>query len=98
MQHDITVENNATAKRFQAQVDGKRAFIQYRLQADQITYLHTEVPEALEGQGIGSRLAKAALDYARANHLKVVLLCPFVAAYIHRHTEYTELLASQPHD
>ena len=94
MPNELKVENNEKAHRFQTEIDGWRAFIQYRKDADQIVYLHTEVPEALEGQGIGSRLAKTALEYARDHHLKVVPLCPFVAAYIRRHAEYAELVAS----
>ena len=98
MDKDITIENNQSAKRFEVRPEGQLAFIKYGLHNDQIIYFHTEVPEALEGQGIGSRLAKAALEYARVNHLQVVPLCPFVAAYIRRHAEYADLVASRLHD
>ena len=55
---------------------------------------HTGVPFALEGRGIASRLARAALEYARAHELKVVPLCSFVAGYIQKHPEYKDLLES----
>jgi predicted GNAT family acetyltransferase len=53
----------------------------------------TEVPEALEGQGIGSALARGALDDVRAQGLQVIPLCPFVAAFIRRHPEYLDLVS-----
>lgn len=88
----ITVENNTAAQRYEAIVDGHRSIIQYRLDGERITYLHTEVPEALEGRGIGSALARAALDDARERRLSVVPLCPFVREYIRRHPEYESLV------
>jgi predicted GNAT family acetyltransferase len=54
------------------------------------------VPKELEGRGIGSRLARFALDQARASKLKVVALCPFVSAWIGKHPEYQDLLAAGP--
>ena len=56
-------------------------------------FTHTEVPDALEGRGIGKRLVKAALDDARAQGLKVVPVCPFVKHYIENHPETQDLLA-----
>jgi predicted GNAT family acetyltransferase len=52
------------------------------------------VPPALEGHGIGNRLASFALEEARSQHLTVVPACPFVAAYIRHHTEYLSLLTA----
>jgi hypothetical protein len=57
-----------------------------------LSLVHTEVPAELEGHGIGGRLAKAGLEFARQENLKVVPSCPFVAAYIRRHPEYLELV------
>jgi predicted GNAT family acetyltransferase len=57
-----------------------------------ITFRHTEVPPALEGRGIGSRLIRGALEFARAKSLKVVPQCPFVSAYMAKHAEFNDLL------
>ena len=84
--------NNEAAGRFETQVDGHNAFLSYRRAGAVIVFLHTEVPESAQGQGIGGELARAALDYARATHLRVVPRCPFVANYIQRHPEYSDLL------
>jgi predicted GNAT family acetyltransferase len=54
---------------------------------------HTEVPPALEGRGIAAALVKAALDWARAEGLRVRPLCSYVVAYMRRHPETQDLLA-----
>jgi uncharacterized protein len=88
----IEVTNDQAAQRYEAHIDGELALIQYELRGDHIYILHTEVPEALEGRGIGGALARAALEDARARHLTVVPHCPFVSAYIRRHPEYLDLV------
>jgi predicted GNAT family acetyltransferase len=57
-----------------------------------IVFTHTGVPESMEGTGVGSALAKSALDYAQDNHLLVLPLCPFIRSYIERHPEYQPLV------
>ena len=56
-----------------------------------IAYLHTIVPKALEGRGVGSKLVRHILDYAVQNQLKVRPDCPFVKAYIDKHSEYQSI-------
>ncbi len=84
---------NREKGRYEMPVEGHIAFVTFRKSADRITLLHAEVPSELEGRGIGSRLAKATLDAVRADGLKVVPRCSFIAAYIQRHAEYQDLLA-----
>jgi predicted GNAT family acetyltransferase len=86
------VENNPAAGRFEAVIDGQLAQAQYRRVGERILFTHTEVPEQLEGRGIASQLARAGLDFARAEGLTVVPLCPFIASYIERHPEYKDLV------
>lgn len=91
---NIAVENNKAAQRFEANIEGQLAVLAYRLFPRHLVLDHTEVPKPLEGQGLGTKLARAALDFARANHLRVVPLCPFVAGYLRRHPEYQNLLST----
>ena len=86
--------NNAALNRFEIVSEGSDtpAILEYRRSGDQITLTHTEVPSALEGRGIGAALAKAALEFAREQHLRVVPACSFVAAYVKRHPEYEDLV------
>ena len=89
---NVIVENNEAAQRFEAKVDTYLALMHYRRAGEAIVFTHTEVPEELEGQGIAGRLARTALEYARARQLTVVPFCPFVASYIRRHHEYADLV------
>lgn len=86
------VRNNPAKKRYELDVEGHIAATYYELSNGVITFVHTEVPEALGGRGIGSQLIKGALDQVRAAGLKVVAQCPFVKAYIGKHEEYADLL------
>jgi hypothetical protein len=87
-----TVQNNPARKCYELAVEGHIAATYYEIADGVITFIHTEVPKELEGKGIGSRLVKGALDQVRAAGLKVVAQCPFVKAYIGKHTEYADLL------
>lgn len=89
---DVTVTNHEAANRFEAQVDGHTAFLEYKKTGDRILLIHTEVPPELEGKGVGSALARHALEYARTEQLKVVPRCPFVAQYLKRHPEYANVV------
>ena len=91
---NLEVRNNEAASRYEADIEGQKAFAVYQKDGDEITFTHTEVPSALEGQGVGSRLAQVALDDAKEQGLSVVPACPFIAAYIEEHPEYQELVSS----
>jgi len=81
------VVNNPEAYRFEVVSGAQISKLEYRLGRSTIALVHTEVPEELQGQGIGSSLIKGALEHAREKDLKVLPYCPFVAAYISRHEE-----------
>jgi predicted GNAT family acetyltransferase len=86
------VEDNPAASRFEMTGGDAVAFVQYTRAGARTVLLHTEVPEALSGQGVGSKLVRGTLDALRAEGQKIVPRCEFVAAYIARHPEYRDLL------
>ncbi len=90
--NDVTVTNNVDASRFEATVDGHVAFAEYGRVDNDIVFTHTIVPPELEGRGLASKIVHTALDHARAEHLAVVPLCPFVASYLRRHPEYHDIV------
>lgn len=90
---EIKIIENTDKKRFEAEVDGRLAFIEYIRAQQQIYLTHTEVPIALEGKGIGSSMVKQVLQQIKTEGLELVPLCPFVAVYIKRHPEWNEILA-----
>ncbi|MFT3818479.1 MAG: GNAT family N-acetyltransferase [Rubrivivax sp.] len=80
------------ASRFEAAYPEGLAVCAYRRQGDVLLFTHTEVPPALEGRGIAAALVQAALDWARAEGLRVRPLCSYVAAYVRRHPQTQDLL------
>jgi predicted GNAT family acetyltransferase len=91
---DIAVINNEEAHRFEATMNGLRALLTYRRFPDKIIIDHTEVPTPLEGRGLAAMLTRTALDFARANHLRVVPLCPYAVSYIRHHSEVQDLVSA----
>jgi predicted GNAT family acetyltransferase len=89
---NIHVTNDQQAQRFELTVEGHRAVLNYTLTGDSIVFTHTGVPPAIGGRGLGSKLVKTGLDYARENGLAVQSLCWFVSKYIRLHPEYQDLL------
>jgi uncharacterized protein len=90
------ITNNVLKHRFETEVGPQTAFMNYRLEADVIAFTHTQVPESLNGRGIGTALIKAGLEYAAKNGLRVIPLCPFVAAFIQSHPQYQASVDSAP--
>ena len=89
------IVNNKAQQRYELAVGGHIAATYYKVEGKIITFIHTEVPPELGGKGIGSTLIKGALDQVRADGLKVTAQCPFVKAYIDKHSEYADLLKAQ---
>ena len=88
----VEVTDAPEQSRYEARVDGALAgFAAYRLRGERIVLTHTEVDPAYEGRGVGTALARAALDDIRARGLAAVVQCPFIGAYIRRHPEYADL-------
>ena len=86
------VVRNAAAQRFELTVDGHVGVLEYHLVSDRLLLQHTDVPAALQGHGYANDLARAGLDYAAREQLRVVPQCPFVRAYLKRHPELLPLV------
>ena len=87
------VRDNAGERRYEIRVGDTLAFLQYHDKAAGVRSLvHTEVPPALAGKGLGGRLVAAALEDARKRGLRVIPVCPFVAAYLSRHPHDADLI------
>lgn len=87
---DIELSHNSEQKRYEAHLDGKLAgFAEYML-ADHLTvFTHTEVDPSFEGRGVGSAIARFALDDVVAGGTdKIMPLCPFIKGWVQRHPEY----------
>jgi len=82
-----TVRDNTAASRFEIDIDGQIAFLDYKRTGNELAILHTEVPMPLRHQGLGTLLAKTAIATARADGMRLKVLCPFVQAYRRKYPE-----------
>jgi len=89
----MTVINNKQQFRFEALLpDGEYITEEYRWLKGSMVLMHTLVPAAARGTGMGSEFAHQVLEYARAHHLKIIVYCPFVEKYIRDNPEYYDLV------
>lgn len=99
MEHRIvTIGDNETKQRYEAAIGDQVAFLDYRRRDGSVVLVHTEVPEAFRGQGLGQRLATHAFDDARRKGLKVIVKCPFLTSWLKRHREYDDIVVARLHE
>lgn len=83
----VAVTDNRARSRFEAVLDGHTAVVEYNLTPGRMLIAHTEVPPAIEGRGVASRLFTQVLETARAEGLVLVPVCPIFAMWLRRHPE-----------
>ena len=90
----IDVADDPAGQRYEIRLDGAPAGVAaYQRRPGVVTFTHTVIDPAFEGHGLGSALAAAALDDARARGERVVPQCPFIRAWIQRHPDYADLVS-----
>ena len=88
-----TVVHNAAEQRFETNLDGQLAVVEYLRQGDRVVFHHTEVPDEHEGRGVATAIARQALDWARKEKLEVVPQCPFISDFVRKNAEYADIVA-----
>jgi len=89
----LPLVRNDENSRFELEVDGHTAFIEFKQRDEKITLIHTESPPELEGRGAATALVEKTLNYIESNGYKMVPFCPFVLSYLKRHPEWNRLRA-----
>jgi predicted GNAT family acetyltransferase len=84
---NVSVADVPAEDRFVAQAEGSEAELVYRVRGDHLFLIHTEVPEALSGRGIGSQLVRAAIRRAESDDLTIVPWCPFARRWLKEHPD-----------
>jgi uncharacterized protein len=87
------VVHNIAAQQFEVHFGSLLCVLNYRQSGEKLIIYHTEVPETLEGRGVAARMTQAALEFARAESLQIEPRCPYTAAFLQKHPEYSDLLA-----
>ncbi|MGW4804888.1 GNAT family N-acetyltransferase [Kitasatospora sp. NPDC004272] len=89
------VRDNTEQSRFEISTDaGQAGFAEYQLRdgGSTVAFVHTVIDPAFEGQGLGGKLARAALDTVRERGASVLPYCPFIRGWIAKHPEYVDLV------
>lgn len=89
----LDVKDNEQRKRFETERDGKTAFIDYVIHGETYELTHTEVPEEIQDQGVGTQLVKRVLEIIKEKRQPVKPTCPFIADFIEDNAEYQSLVA-----
>jgi predicted GNAT family acetyltransferase len=90
---ELTVRNDPAAGQYELLADGVRLGVaQYQASPTAIAFVHTEVAPEVSGQGLGTVLARAALDDVRAKGLAALPYCTFVRHFMEEHPEYLDLI------
>jgi predicted GNAT family acetyltransferase len=90
---DPIIRDDPDRHRYEIVVDGALAgFAVYHVRSGRYFFVHTEIGDAYEGRGLGSALARGALDDVRTKGATIVPLCPFIAGWIDKHEDYADLV------
>ena len=84
---DVAVTDNQDDSQLEIRADGQLAELTYRKRAGRLILMHTEVPGALGGRGLGGELIRAAIGKAKAEGMTLVPLCPFARSWLERHPD-----------
>jgi hypothetical protein len=90
---NLAIEHHQEKKEFFAFAQGEKCFISYQIQGQVMDLQHTVVPEKLGGKGYAGELTIFVLEYARKQNYKILPTCPYVANYIKKHQEFSNLIS-----
>lgn len=85
---EYQIHHSPEEKKFQAEIDGYTAFIEYYIEDNRLNIIHTLVPAPLRNRGIASALVKTGFDYAIANGFEPQAGCAYAKAWLGRHPGY----------
>jgi predicted GNAT family acetyltransferase len=88
------VIDNAAQHRFELTENGLTAFADYHVHGDRVTIPHVEAPPALQGTGAAGRLMEGLVERIRADHRKILPLCPYAVTWLKRHPEHADVVVT----
>jgi len=95
---DIPLLINEGKKRFEIEIEGNVAFINFSKFGSQIALTHTETDPKLAGSGAANALVEKTLQYVESQQFKLLPFCPFVFTFIRRHPEWKRIVSTKYKD
>ncbi|MHB1924068.1 MAG: GNAT family N-acetyltransferase [Acidimicrobiales bacterium] len=87
MSETSAIIDDAVNHRFLLELEGEEAELVYRRNGGRLVLVHTGVPEALSGRGIGGHLVLEAAERARREGLLLVPVCPYARKWLESHPD-----------
>jgi hypothetical protein len=87
------LHDNVAARRFEMEEGGHVVFATYRRSGGRLIIDHVEAPPVLRGTGAAGRFMEALAGEALSTGEKIVPVCGYAAAWLHRHPQYRDLIA-----
>ena len=89
--NELAIVNNEAEKRFEVWIENYLSKLDYIQDGKNFVITHVGVHPELRGQGVAGKITQVALEYAKANSLRVIPMCSYAAAYIRRNPQYADL-------
>lgn len=93
--NELAIVNNEAEKRFEVWIENYLSKLDYIQDGKNFVITHVGVHPELRGQGVAGKITQVALEYAKANSLRVIPMCSYAAAYIRRNPQYADLTHQQ---
>lgn len=93
--NNVVLNKNEEKNRFEIEIDGHYAYINYREFHDQMALVHTEADPELAGKGAAVAVVEKTLNYIEEQGMKVIPLCTYVFAYIKKHPEWKRVVSKK---
>ena len=95
MEKHCNLVNNTSESRYEMEVEGQKAYVDYRTYPDYVELTYTYVPASCRDEQVGGKLVESVLEHVRAQRLKVIPRCGFIARWIMRHPEWDGIVATE---
>lgn len=90
----MDIKDNKEKSRFEVEIEGSTAFVEYKTEPDVLVLTHTEVPKELGGRGVASEMVEVVLLQAELRGYKIKPECGFIKSYIEKHPEWKSIVKS----
>ncbi|MTB53997.1 GNAT family N-acetyltransferase [Lewinella sp. W8] len=89
---NLPLVKNDEKKRFELEVNGHLAFIDFKETTHRMALIHTEAAPELAGTGAAAAVVEKTLHWIDQHGKLLLPYCPYVFAYLKRHPEWKRIV------